>query len=67
MFLKSKELCQVFDNGHGEIVYELIGKATGGSDNYSVAFVELLPEIAPKFILIQLLKKAIIYLKARDD
>lgn len=43
MYITDKNKADTFDNGKGEIIHELIGKVAGGSDNYSVAIVEMLP------------------------
>lgn len=42
MFVRRKEDCDKIDANTGEIVYELVGCANGGTKKHSIAFVEIL-------------------------
>jgi ethanolamine utilization protein EutQ len=41
--IKNKQDCKPFASDHGEIVYELMGNAAGGSTKHSLAHIELPP------------------------
>ncbi len=41
--IRHKDDCTPLVSDHGEIVYELLGKAAGGADQHSLAHIELPP------------------------
>ncbi|MCH9769748.1 MAG: cupin domain-containing protein [Gammaproteobacteria bacterium] len=42
MFISNKDQADVFDEGHGELIYPILDAAHGNAKNYSVAHIELL-------------------------
>ena len=44
MFVNDKTKVTLLDSGYGEHIYELIGHVAGGSQQYSLAHIELQPQ-----------------------